>query len=360
MIEHAKPGIGGAISLALACLVTFPATSTAQQAETFRLSGSEVAIYNLAGRVQVRGGTGSDVVVSVRRGGSDADRLEMQTGNVNTGRKDFGTVNSLRVVYPSGTVVYGEGSGSSELRVNDDGTFFGDARGGRTVKIRSSGSGLDAYADLEIAVPAGRAVLVALAVGEARVENVTGRLYVDVASADIRSANGNGDFVFDSGSGDVEVRSHDGSLLCDTGSGNVTVEDVAGGELDFDTGSGDVTGRNVRGTSLRADTGSGDVELQNVTTERINVDTGSGNVTLDLVASPQEILVDVGSGDVRIRLPDGYGGRVEVDTGSGDINTAMPIQVTEIDDDTLRGTIGDGSGRLEIDTGSGDVRIETR
>ncbi len=43
--------------------------ATAQQAETFRLQGDAVAIYNLAGKVQVRGGSGSDVVVTVRRGG---------------------------------------------------------------------------------------------------------------------------------------------------------------------------------------------------------------------------------------------------------------------------------------------------
>ena len=88
MSDRSKPGTNGLVSLALACLVAFPATSIAQQTETFRLSGNEVAIYNLAGKVQVRGGSGSDVVVSVRRGGSDAGRLDVQTGNVNTGHSD--------------------------------------------------------------------------------------------------------------------------------------------------------------------------------------------------------------------------------------------------------------------------------
>lgn len=83
-------------------------------------------------------------------------------------------------------------------------------------------------------------------------------------------------------------------------------------------------------------------------------------MTLDLASAPSDILVDVGSGDVLLRLPDGFGAKVDVDTGSGDIETDLPVQVTEIDDDVLRGTIGDGSGRVRVDTGSGNVKFEKR
>ena len=360
MFDRSNSASPAALLGALVCFAALPGAAIAQQAETFRLQGNEVAIYNLAGKVQVKGGSGSDVAVSVRRGGSDAGRLAVQTGNVDTRQKGFGTVNSLRVVYPQETIVYSEGNGSSEIRVRDDGTFFGDSDGGKKIKIRDSGSGVKAHADLEITVPNGRSVLVALAVGEVRVDNVNGRLYVDVASADIWSSGGNGEFVFDTGSGDVEVKGHDGGLVCDTGSGDVLVENVNGGELNFDTGSGNVSGRGVRGSSLRADTGSGDVELHDVSVDEINADTGSGNVTLDLASAPSDILVDVGSGDVVLRLPNGFGATIDVDTGSGDIQTDLPVQVTEIDDDVLRGTIGDGSGRVRIDTGSGDVKFEKR
>jgi DUF4097 and DUF4098 domain-containing protein YvlB len=345
---------------ALACIVTVPAAASAQQTETFRLPGDEVAVYNLAGKVQVRGGSGSDVAVTVRRGGADADRLEVKTGDVSTHQDGFGRVTALRIVYPLETIVYGDGSGSTEIRVRDDGTFFGDSDDGERVRIRSSGSGVEAHADLEIAVPNGRAVLVALAVGEVRVENAEGRLYVDVASANVSTNATRGDFVLDTGSGDVTVAGHQGNLVCDTGSGDVSLEDVRGAELTFDTGSGDVTGKGIGGQRILVDTGSGDVELTALTAEDLTADTGSGNVTLRFDASPFEVLVDVGSGDVRIQVPSGYGARVEVDTGSGDIATDLPIQVTEISEDELVGTIGDGSGRLRIDTGSGDVKLEMR
>jgi DUF4097 and DUF4098 domain-containing protein YvlB len=342
--------------------MALPAPLHAQQAETFRLAGDEVAVYNLAGTVQVRDGSGSDVAVTVRLQGPDAGRLAVQTGRVDTRQSGFGSVTSLRVVYPRETIVYADGNGSAEVRVRPDGTFFGgydeDGDEGRKIRIRNSGSGVEAHADLDITVPNGRALYLALATGAVRVENVSGRLYVDVASADISSSDGSGDFVFDTGSGDVEVKGHEGDLLCDTGSGDVQIERVEGGELSFDTGSGNVTGSSIRANRLIADTGSGDVELERVRADRITADTGSGDVELELLISPSDILVDVGSGDVRIKVPDSFGASVEIDTGSGGIHTGLPIQVQEVDDDRLRGTIGDGSGRLRIDTGSGDVRIE--
>lgn len=348
--------------VAMILSMTLPASLQAQQAETFRLAGDEVAVYNLAGMVHVRGGSGPDVAVTVRRQGSDAGRLAVQTGRVDTRQSGFGSVTSLRVVYPEETIVYADGDGSAEVRVRPDGTFFGgydeDRDEGRKIRIRNSGSGVEAHADLEITVPNGRALYLALATGEVLVENVDGRLLVDVASADIRSTDGSGEFVFDTGSGDVDVVGHDGGLLCDTGSGDVKVERVGGGELTFDTGSGNVTGGSIRASRLIADTGSGDVKLDDVRADRITADTGSGNVELGLVTSPSDILVDVGSGDVRIRVPDDFGATVEIDTGSGGIHTGLPIQVDEVDEDRLRGTIGNGSARLRIDTGSGDVRIE--
>jgi len=356
------------LSLATLVAITLPTVPTAsllaQPVETFRLPGDAVAVYNLAGKIELRSGSGSEVAVTVRRQGSDAERLAVQTGQVDTRQSGFGSVISLRVVYPQETIVYADGNGSAEIRVRPDGTFFGgydeDRDEGRKIRIRNSGSGVRAHADLDITVPRGRALYLALATGTVRAENVDGRLYVDVASADIRSSGGKGDFVFDTGSGDVEVFGHEGGLVCDTGSGDVRIEDVVGGELTFDTGSGNVTGARLRAERLLADTGSGDVELTGVQAARITADTGSGDVHLDLVSSPADVLVDVGSGDVRIRVPDGFGATVEVDTGSGGIHTDVPIQVREIDDDLLRGAIGDGSGRLRIDTGSGDVRIEQR
>ena len=245
------------LAVAVTAAIALTASPAAAQ-ETFELAGEAAAIWNLAGMVSISGG-GSVVTVAVRRGGSGADRLEIQTGPINLD-EGVGRVSSLRVVYPGDEVKYGEGDSNDEVRVRDDGTFY-RGNGGRKVKIRSSGSGLDAHADLDVRVPSGSRVLVYLAVGQVEVTNVDGDLTVDVGSADIRASGTRGSLVLDTGSGDIELDGARGDVVLDTGSGDVEVNGVSDGELLVDTGSGDVTGGDISVTALNVDTGSGDVEL---------------------------------------------------------------------------------------------------
>ncbi len=88
-------------AIALGAIVaTIPSAATGQ-AEHRNLSGERVAIYNLAGRVRVQAATGSQVTVDITRGGRDASKLKLETGEVRGW-------NSLRVVYPSDRIVYPE------------------------------------------------------------------------------------------------------------------------------------------------------------------------------------------------------------------------------------------------------------
>lgn len=328
-------------------------TTPAQGQESFELAGDAAAIWNLAGSVSITGG-GSAVTVAVRRGGSDGARLAMQTGPIDL-RGDVGRVSSLRVVYPGDEIRYAD-AGDTEVQVRDDGTFYrGD--GGRKVKIRSSGNGLDAYADMDVRVPAGRTVLVYLAVGAVEVSNVDGNLTVDVGSADIRATSTRGSLALDTGSGDITLDDARGDVVLDTGSGDVDVRGVSEGELLVDTGSGDVSGGRIAVSSLSVDTGSGDVTLDEVRAPEVMVDTGSGEVSLTFDTGPAEVSVDTGSGDVELTLPSSWTGAVEFDTASGDIHTDFRVTVEEMDDDYLRGRIGEGGGSLEVDTGSGDIRL---
>ncbi|HEX9487731.1 MAG TPA: DUF4097 family beta strand repeat-containing protein [Gemmatimonadales bacterium] len=235
-------------ALRIAALLLFPVTLTAQQPERRRLAGDHVAIYNLAGVMRLERGTGGDVVAELTRGGPDAGKLEIATGPVR-GRE------ALRVIYPDDEIVYrvlGRGSNTT-VHVRDDGTFNdrddqGRHRGdeGRRVRITSSGSGLEAHADLRIAIPAGKRVEVYLAVGQAFASNVDGDPRVDVAAANMTADHVKGSLLVDTGSGDVRLSDAQGDVSLDTGSGNVTVSGVSGRELKLDTGSGDVTAERVR------------------------------------------------------------------------------------------------------------------
>ena len=147
--------------------------------EVEHLRGSEVAVYNLAGRMEIVAGEGTDVVVRVSRGGDEAAALRIETGEIR-GRQ------TLRVVYPGDEIVYPElgRRASTKVRVGDDGTFSDGSGGGDRVTIRGSGDGIEAWADLVIELPAGQSAAAYLGGGAVDARGVRGHLEIPHRSGD--------------------------------------------------------------------------------------------------------------------------------------------------------------------------------
>ncbi|HET9603152.1 MAG TPA: DUF4097 family beta strand repeat-containing protein [Gemmatimonadales bacterium] len=334
------PSSRSCLPVIAAALLTLPALLPAQQAAgTYRVAGSHFAVYNLAGSVSVVAGSGDELTVGVTAQGADAAGLRVATGELR-GRQTF------RVIFPEGDIVYpGLGAHSeTQLQVRDDGTFDDSDGRGRDVRIRGSGSGTRASADLEVGLPAGRSLDLYLAAGEVSVRNVKGNLSVDVGSASVDVDGLAGDFTLDAGSAPVRL-AH-----------------IKGGTLSLDTGSGTIAATDVSATAISLDSGSGDVTLDGVSSTDLSLDTGSGDVTLRLNTDIDQLMLDSGSGSVTIYVPPDLGAELDVDGGSGDIDVQLPLlnRSSDEDDDSLRGTLGDGHGRITIDSGSGDVRILKR
>ena len=339
--------------LAVAIALSAMRGTAGQAPQEYRLAGGHVAVYNLAGTVDVVPGTGSEVVVTIEARGADAQRLTVESGEIRGAQ-------TLRVRYPSDRIVYGDMGGNSRtgLRVRDDGTFgHGSFRRGERVDIRGSGSGLEAWADLTIAVPPGQRFSLYLGAGATQVRDVEGDLVFDTQSGSIESAGTSGPLSIDTGSGSVRVAGAMGALEVDTGSGEVTVDGVAGDRVLVDTGSGSVRATDIRSESVEVDTGSGRITLLAVDAPDIVVDTGSGSVEVDLLADVQRLEVDTGSGGVTLRVPADLGARIEADTGSGSIDVEVPINDGTRRRSHLRGAIGDGRGSIQVDTGSGSIRV---
>lgn len=321
--------------------------------EQVSLRGDEVAVFNLAGEVEVLSGGGDQVIVEIMRGGSEASRLDLITREVD-GRE------ALVVRYPEDRVIYPEmGRGTTGVRVGDDGTFYRGEEGwfGRRVRIAGSGRGLEAWADLRIRVPRGRDVALYLAVGRTDVRDVEGDLLVDTGSGTVETRGTRGELEIDTGSGSVVVRDARGELWIDTGSGGVELTDIQGGDVEVDTGSGSVRGSRITASAFRVDTGSGEIALEEVSCPEMELDTGSGAVDVEVLTDVDELTVDTGSGSITVRLPASVGARIEVDSGSGQIDVDLPVEVQEMERDHLRGILGDGRGEITLDTGSGGVRI---
>jgi len=319
------------------------------QDQDVAVSGDRVAVHNLVGEVQVVRGSGSDVRVSIDFGGADAQQLDVQVSRIDG-------VETLRIIYPAGDIVYPRmEKGESQIRVQDDGRIFGD--GGRKVKIKGSGSGTEAWADLTISVPAGKTLGVHNGIGAMAATDIEGDLLLDTGSGAVTARGIRGELSVDTGSGSVEVREVAGLLSVDTGSGSVTVEGAEGPAIVIDTGSGHVAGSNLTSEELFVDTGSGRVELTGVRSQDIMIDTGSGGVTLELLSDVRGLVIDTGSGRVDLAIPDDLGAKIEIETGSGRIDFDFPITVSKAERSYVYGQIGDGAGEIQIETGSGGVRV---
>ena len=373
---HAHPPARARGALVIACLVAGVATlvllavlanaallaltaSASPAVERFTLRGDHIEICNLAGKVRVVQGAGTRAEVLVTRGGEDADQLRIRPDEKNGKSR-------LHVIYPGRRVVYPRphswGSRTT-LWVGSDGCLGKSARsslGRRRVTIAGSGSGLRAWADIELRLPRGSRTTVRLGVGEIAAMDVEGDLVLDVATAPVRAERTAGSLLVDTGSGSVELQGNRGDIVVDTGSGSVGLTGLRCGQLKVDTGSGSVTGRDVEAEDLLADTGSGRVELDDVRSGRIGVDTGSGSVQVALLDAPKSLLVDTGSGSVTILGPADLDAEVEIETGSGGIETDYSMKVLVKEHDSLRGTIGEGRGLIRVDTGSGSVRLQRR
>ena len=346
------------LGVAVALLAVAPQLR-GQAPQSYSIAGNEVAIYNLAGEISIRSGSGNAVMVEVAMTGPDAGRLTVETGEARG-------VPALRVIYPDDHIVYpamGRGSNTT-FTIRSDGTWgnFTDDHGrhrdeGRRITIRGDGSGLEAAANLTISIPAGRKVGVRLGVGKMDVSNVDGTLHLDAASADVSARGTRGGLSIDTGSGDIRVESAIGKVSLDTGSGDVTVTTLKSGVLDVDTGSGSVSGSDVEASKVSIETGSGDIRLTGIAAPQLDLETGSGSVRAELTAPIEQLSVETGSGDVTIDLPDGTSATIDLDTGSGDFSVDVPVQLIKKGEGSLQGRIGDGHGRIRIETGSGDIAL---
>jgi len=343
----------GLMLITAATLFAVAGVASAQEVERYSIAGTSISLYNLAGTVHIERGTGDNVIVEVRRSGSDADQLQIDRRTVD-GRA------ALIVRYPDGDVVYrsDEHSSRTTVRVRNDGTFYGDRDGGDRVSIKRSGRGTEAHADLRVLVPAGRSIDVMLGAGAVVASNVEADLSIDVGEAPVETGATRGRLHIDTGSGAVSVRDAQGDVLIDTGSGGVTLTHVVGNRVNVDTGSGRVRAVNVRADEIIVDTGSGAVEMTGIASRDVEINTGSGRVDLDLLTDVDRLVIDTGSGSVTVAVPDDFGGQFDIDGGR--VSIEIPAELRNSGRDHARGTFGDGHGTIEIDTGSGRISIVRR
>lgn len=345
------------VTLAAVAGTVLPAAPLAAQGDHYSLGGADVGIYNLVGSIKAVSGSGSDVLVTVVESGKDAGELRVEHGAI-SGRQ------TLRVIYPARRITFESDSrrwgGRTTVRVADDGTFDGNDDGGSRVEISDRSGGLEARADLTVAIPAGKRVTLRLAAGEVIVSNVDGELSIGAYAARLTASGTKGSLALDAGSGEVRITDAQGDLSLDTGSGGITLSRIRGERLAVNAGSGRLSVTDADTKDIDLDLGSGGATLKNVTAVDLKLDCGSGSTEIDLASDIRRLDIDAGSGGVTVWIPATLGAKVDIEAGSGGIDLGVPVTVNRWERDHVVGTIGDGQGTIRIDAGSGGVRLKKR
>ncbi len=356
-------------------------------------AGLVVQLENLAGKVTLEGTAGGvvELVATLHaEKEADLDLLSIET----SGSGDRIEVAALYPVEKYDVFRYRDGDDSLIFGMSSTSTTYR----GRRVKVVSGAlsSGVGLWVDFRLRLPSGTGADVRNEVGRIAATNVNGPLKAKTGAGSVKIDAGDGSTSAKSGSGDVMVAHRKGAVEASTGSGSVTLAEVSGdvavstgsgdvelegvtGSIKAHTGSGSVVLKRVEGATVQAHTGSGSVDLRNVK-GTLEAGTGSGSIHGEAMTVTGPLVLDTGSGD--IRLAGDFAGLTDakVGTSSGDVTFRMEktpgmslscrTSSGDIDVDVagtkvkterkLEVAVAGGGAPVRVRTSSGNIRIEGR
>lgn len=188
-------------------------------------------------------------------------------------------------------------------------------------------------------------------------------LDLDSVSADIDVQQMAGrKLVAETVSGEIRITaSSPGEARLETVSGNMFLR-ITTAKVSVDSVSGDTDLQGGLTGDVRLESVSGDLRLMAGRLDNLNVDTVSGDAVLQLDLSATGVVkTDSVSGDVDLVLPGTTSARLHAETFSGDIHSDTGQAVKEEDGPgkTLDARLGDGRAQIHLETFSGSIRIKT-
>jgi DUF4097 and DUF4098 domain-containing protein YvlB len=257
-----------------------------------------------------------------------------------------------------------------ELRTDGDRVYVQVAGPRRTQR---GGGG-----DLEVRVPARKAVSVRTTSGEVEVSGVQGAVAVNTSSGTVRVGGRPATVEVSTRSGDVAVDVESERVRTQTISGDVRVDGEVRGGVEVQSVSGEVQIPARVGT-LRAQAVSGSVTAPSVA-GRVEVQTVSGDIRLSSPRLRGEVgtvsgdvflsggldrggvtTVSTHSGEIEMALSRGTGAEVQFNTYSGDMVLDLDgARLTRSSRREREVLVGRGGARVELRTFSGDVKLTGR
>jgi DUF4097 and DUF4098 domain-containing protein YvlB len=162
----------------------------------------------------------------------------------------------------------------------------------------------------------------------------------------------NGDAVMDGLQSDATVHSTNGSIRLHDTHGNVTATST-NGSITFD-------GVVPAGVTTQLATTNGRLEVRLTDTQgTFDAKTTNGPVSFEgPLTGDGQARLQTTNGRVDVRLTGTPDVTVDLDTSNGSVTSTWPVVAETVDEDTLKGTIGDGRAGLTVRTSNGEIAIE--
>ncbi len=229
------------------------------------------------------------------------------------------------------------------------------------------------YVDYHILVPEKIELNISNISGDVIISDISGGIEVNVTSGDLWIKRVKGHLDLETTSGDVEVSAIEGDVVASGTSSNLEMFDVKG-DANLSSTSGDISAEDMVG-SIQISNTSGDVSLKEIqgnieaTTVSgemmidqkeggLHLESSSGDVEVKTKIFPQyKYYVETSSGYIRLLLPQDSNAEVELETSSGSLDCKLPLTVSSVSRNLLKGKLGEGGPQINLITASGDISL---
>ena len=196
------------------------------------------------------------------------------------------------------------------------------------------------------------------------IDNGYGGITITGISGSIETQSGEGGVTIDQVTGTVAIRSSAGDVRLGSIEGPVELAVTDGstyGELMF----GPVTVRQPSGT-IDLQWVQGDIRIKSASAAiKIRQENGSldlSNATGNIVVqtnldSEQDYLVETQSGNIELSVPQSASGTLDIRSQAGNIRTDVPVTITAMSKQQLKGAFGSGGVKISLVSTSGDVTV---
>jgi hypothetical protein len=229
------------------------------------------------------------------------------------------------------------------------------------------------YVDYHILVPEKIELNIFCISGDVIISDISGGVEVNVTSGDLWIKRVKGHLDLEITSGDVEISTIEGGVVASGTSSNLEMFDVKG-DANLSSTSGDISAEDMVG-SIQINNTSGDVSLKEIqgnieaTTVSgemmidqkeggLHLESSSGNVEVKTKIFPQyKYYVETSSGYIRLLLPQDSNAEVELETSSGSLDCKLPLTVSSVSRNLLKGELGEGGPKINLITTSGEIEL---